>query len=394
MSTKFSKRAREAKASEVRELLKLTQNKDMIAFGGGLPAAETFPIKEMIEVCTEILLEHGAASMQYATTEGHEALRELLQIIMAERGAEVALDELLITSGSQQGLDLTAKVFIEQGDKIICEKPTYMAAINAFKPFYPQFLDVKMDEDGMIMEDLERLLQQNTDVKFIYTVPDFQNPTGICMAIERRKRLIELANQYDVLIVEDSPYSEIRFTGEVLPSIKSLDTQGRVIYLSTFSKIVCPGFRVAWVCAERQILNKYSLLKQGTDLHTNIFSQLQVVHFFRKHDRKEHIIKSREIYKKKRDCMLQALEREMPKEVQFTKPAGGMFIWVTLPQGIDSRKLLQKTLTQGVAFVPGEAFYACGTEKNTLRLNFSGLYEDQIEIGIKKLAEVIREEMN
>ncbi|AOY78462.1 PLP-dependent aminotransferase family protein [Clostridium formicaceticum] len=393
MKRMFSKRAREAKASEVRELLKLTDNNDIIAFGGGLPAQEAFPVEEMIEVCKDILVAHGTKAMQYATTEGNNEIRGLMQEIMKEKGITAEIENILVTSGSQQGLDLTAKVFIEEGDKVICEKPTYMAAINAFKPFSPQFLEVEMEEDGITLEDLEALLQQNPDAKFIYTIPDFQNPTGRSMSLGKRKKLVHIANKYDILIIEDNPYSELRFSGETSPPIKSFDTEGRVIYLSTFSKIVCPGFRIGWVCGEKEIINKYGLLKQGTDLHTNIFSQLQILYFFKTYDIKQRINKVREIYKKKRDVMIETIEKEFPKEVEFTRPMGGMFVWVTLPEDMEAKKLLEKAITQGVAFVPGEAFYASSEVKNTLRLNFSGLEEDKIQIGIRRLAEVIKNEM-
>ncbi|SES97756.1 2-aminoadipate transaminase [Natronincola peptidivorans] len=394
MEMKFSKRAMEAKASEVRELLKLTDRADVIAFGGGLPAEEVFPVEEMIEICKDILIEHGTRSMQYSTTEGNNQIRSLMQEIMKEKGITAELDNILVTSGSQQGLDLTAKVFIEAGDKIICEKPTYMAAINAFKPFYPDFLEVEMDEEGIVIEELEKLVKENPDVKFIYTIPDYQNPTGITMSLERRKQMIDIANRYDVLIIEDNPYSEISFAGEPLPPIKSFDTEGRVIYLSTFSKLVCPGFRIGWVCGKQSIINKYGLLKQGTDLHTNIFSQLQILHFFKKYNRKERIDYIKGIYKRKRDVMLTAIEKEFPKEVSYTTPVGGMFVWITLPEKIKAKNLLEKALKENVAFVPGDAFYAKSHVENTIRLNYSGVEEDKIKIGIKKLGEIIRNEIN
>lgn len=393
MNIKFSRRTNTVKASEIRELLKIIDKKDIISFGGGLPAEETFPIDEMKDICNETLSEEGSRSMQYSTSEGHIALRNLIVDIMKEKGVTIDIDNILITTGSQQGLDLSAKVFIDEGDSILCESPTYLAAINAFKPFYPNFIDVKMDDNGLIIEELEKILELNKNIKFLYTIPDFQNPTGVTLSLERRIKLMELANKYDLIIIEDNPYSELRYEKEALPILKSLDTEGRVIYVSTFSKIVCPGYRIGWVCASKEIINKYVLFKQGTDLHTNIFSQMQVARFFQKYDIKEHTKKNALIYKKKRDVMLEAIEQEFPKCIKYTKPNGGMFIWVELPEYMNSKVLLQKTLAKGVAFVSGSSSFPNGGHENTLRLNYSGLPEDKIRKGIKILSEVIKDNL-
>lgn len=393
MNYKFSKRSETVHASQVRELLKIINNNDIISFGGGLPAEETFPIEEMKVVCNEVLEEQKGKSMQYSTSEGFDDLREIIVEIMREKNINVDIDNILITSGSQQGLDLTAKTFIDEGDTIICESPTYLSAINAFKPFFPRFEEVLIDDNGLIPEELEKILKNNENIKFLYTVPDFQNPTGVTLSLDRRKELMNLANKYHLLIVEDNPYSEINFTGEYLPTLKSLDTEDRVVYLSTFSKTVCPGFRIGWVCAPKEIIKKFVLLRQGADLHTNIFSQMQVAKFFEKYDVKEHIKKNIDIYKNRCDSMLEAIKEEFPAEVKYTKPTGGLFLWVTLPEYMDSEKLLQSALKKGVAFVTGEAFYANGGHKNTLRLNYSGIDEEKIRKGIKILGEVIEIEL-
>ncbi|MHC1684705.1 MAG: PLP-dependent aminotransferase family protein [Clostridiaceae bacterium] len=391
MSNKFSKRVNSVQTSEIREFLKLTDDNEIISFGGGLPAEETFPVEEMKVISNEILSEYGGKSLQYSTSEGNNDLRKIIVGIMKEKGVDVDVDNILIVSGSQQGLDLTAKTFIDEDDTIICEKPTYLAAINAFKPFFPRFEEVCIDDRGLIPEELEKILISNKNIKFLYTIPDFQNPTGVTLSLERRKAIINLANKYDLLIVEDNPYSELNFTGEYLPTLKSLDSEDRVIYLSTFSKTVCPGFRIGWVCASKEIIKKYILLRQGADLHTNIFSQMQIAKFFQKYNVKMHINKNRNLYNNRRDVMLEAIKTEFPSEVKYTKPKGGIFLWVTLPDYMDSRKLLETSLKKGVAFVTGEAFYPNGGHKNTFRLNYSGINEEKIKKGIKILGELIKE---
>ncbi len=389
MNNKFSKRTGNVKASEIRELLKLTEAKEIISFAGGLPAEETFPVEEMKTICEEVLTKYGVDSMQYTVTEGNAQLIKLICNIMKEKACICDKDSILVTSGSQQGLDLTAKVLVDEGDIILCEGPTYLSAINAFKPFYPTFVELKMDEEGILLEDLEEKLKTYKNIKLLYTIPDYQNPTGIKMSLDRRKGIITLANRYDFLIVEDNPYSELNYNGEIIPPIKSLDTEDRVIYLSTFSKIVCPGFRIGWVCASQNIIRKYVLFKQGTDLHTNIFSQMLIVRFFEKYDVKEHIKKSIVLYKARKDTMLQAIKKYFPENISYTRPEGGLFLWVTLPETIDAGVLLNEALVHKVAFVPGCAFYPNGGHKNTLRLNFSSSSESQIVEGIKRLGQVM-----
>lgn len=392
MKNMFARRTELVKASEVRELLKLTDSNEIISFGGGLPAEETFPVEEMREICDEILSKNGAKAMQYAISEGYIGLREIIVKLMEEKGISSKVDDILITSGSQQGLDLSAKVFLDEGDVVLCESPTYLSAINAFKPFYPGFVEVEMDENGLIPEDLKKKIEENHNIKFLYTIPDYQNPTGRQMSLERRKTVIELANLYDLIIIEDNPYSELCFSDNKLPPLKSLDTEGRVVYLSTFSKTVCPGYRVGWVCASKEIINKYILFKQGTDLHTNFFAQMQMARFFEKYDIKKHIARNISIYKSRRNAMLDTMERTFPKEVSYTKPEGGLFLWVTLPEYIDSKELLIKAMKMGVAFVQGSAFFPNGGHENTLRLNYSGLKEEKIIKGIEILGELLDEE--
>ncbi len=390
----FARRTEFLKASEVRELLKLSDVDEIISFGGGLPAEESFPVEEMRQICSEILEENGVKSMQYAISEGHVGLRNIIVKLMAEKGILTNTDDILITSGSQQGLDLTAKVFLDEGDTILCESPTYLSAINAFKPFYPRFVEVDMDEDGLVPEDLIKKLETSSNVKFLYTVPDYQNPTGRRMSLERRKAIVEIANSHNLIVIEDNPYSELCFDGRKLPPLKSFDTEGRVIYLSTFSKTVCPGYRIGWVCASQEILNKYVLFKQGTDIHTNFFAQMQIARYYEKYDIKEHIKSNVEIYKSRRDAMVSAIEKSFPEEVEFTRPQGGMFLWVTLPEYLNTKELLLKSLKRGVAFVQGSAFFPNGGHENTMRLNFSGLREDKIVKGISILGDLLKEEIS
>ena len=389
----FARRTEFLKASEVRELLKLSDLDEIISFGGGLPAEESFPVGEMREICNEILAENGVKSMQYAISEGHTGLRNVIVKLMEEKGVHTSLDDILVTSGSQQGLDLTAKVFLDEGDTVLCESPTYLSAINAFKPFYPRFAEVDMDEEGLVPEDLVRKIESNSKIKFLYTVPDYQNPTGRRLSLGRRKEIVEIANKYKLFIIEDNPYSDLCFDGRKLPPLKSFDTLGRVVYLSTFSKTVCPGYRIGWVCASQEIINKYVLFKQGTDIHTNFFAQMQIARYYEKYDIKEHLKSNIEIYKSRRDAMVDTIRETFPKEVEYTRPEGGMFLWVTLPEGINTKELLVKSLKRGVAFVQGSAFFPNGGHENTMRLNFSGIREDRIKEGISILGEILKEEI-
>lgn len=388
---KFAKRAEEAKASEIREILKVTERPEIISFAGGLPAPELFPIEEMKEICKTILSEDGKRALQYSTTEGHKPLRMQLIQRMARMGIDTTMENVIISSGSQQGLDLTGKVFIDEGDTIICESPTYLAAINAFKAYSAKFVEVKMDEQRMDMVELEKALKNNKNTKIIYTIPDFQNPTGRTMSIERRKRLIELANEYDVIVIEDNPYGEVRFRGEMLPPLKSFDTEDRVVFMSTTSKIFSPGLRIAWICGPTEIIQKYTLLKQGTDLHTNTFSQMQVSKFIEMYDLESHIDKIKKVYRNRCDLMIKAIKNEFPDGIKYTYPEGGLFIWVELPDHINSKDLLEQCLKNNVAFVPGSSFFPNGGNENTLRLNYSNMPEDRIEEGIIRIAEVLKE---
>lgn len=393
MTLKYADRMSRMKASDIRELLKLTQQPNIISFAGGLPAEELFPVEELKEISKKILEEYGGKALQYSTTEGHFPLRRAIAKRMKNLGIDYTEENILITNGSQQGLEFSGKLFINEGDVVLCERPTYLGAIDAFKAYGPKFVEIETDDNGMIMEDLERVLKETERVKFIYLVPDFQNPSGRTWNKERRKRLVELANEYDVAIIEDNPYGELRFEGEPLPAVAHFDTTGNVVFLGTLSKIFCPGLRIGWIAAKKEVIEKYVLIKQSSDLQTNTLSQMQASIFLEDYDIETHIEKIKNLYKTRRDLMMKAMEEEFPKEVSWTYPEGGLFIWVVLPEHMNGRELAVKALEQDVAYVPGGAFFANGNQENTFRLNFSNMDEVRIVEGIKRLGKVLREEI-
>ncbi len=385
----FSRRIDAAESSAVREILKVTEKPEIISFAGGLPAPEFFPTAPMAEAFRHVITIDGARALQYSTTEGHAPLRELIAQRMQAKGIRAEANNILVTSGSQQGLDLLAKVLVNAGDKILVERPTYLAALQAFSLYEANFITVASDDEGMDVEDAERQLRANPDIKFIYLVANFQNPSGTTLGLERRKRLMQLALQYGVRILEDDPYGELRYRGEMLPPIKSLDEEGLVIHLSTFSKTITPGLRVAWLVAEPKIYAKLVIAKQATDLHTNTVSQFAVHHYLTENDAAQHLAKLRGVYGERCRVMLAALGQYFPANVRWTKPEGGMFLWVELPPHFNTSQLLPAAIQAKVAFVPGAPFFANEKPQNFLRLNFSNQTPERIELGIKTLAEVI-----
>ncbi|MTI65019.1 MAG: PLP-dependent aminotransferase family protein [Firmicutes bacterium] len=393
MKLNYAERMDKIKASEIRELLKLTQRPEVISFAGGLPAPELFPVEKIKEVSKEVLEEAGTKALQYGPTEGYEPLREKIAQRMKKFGVDATKENILITGGSQQGLDFTGKIFLNKGDVVLCESPSYLGALSAFKSYQPVFKEVPTDDDGMVMEELEDILKNTENVKVIYVIPDFQNPSGRTWTVERRKKLLELASKYNLPIVEDNPYGELRFEGKMPPSVKSFDTEGRVIFLGSFSKTLCPGLRLGWTCADEKVLNKYILVKQGSDLQASTISQMQLSKFLEKYDLDEHIEKIKAVYSKRRDLMLKTMKDEFPEGIKYTKPEGGLFTWAILPEHINARKLAEKAIEKNVAFVPGGSFFPNGGNENTMRINYSNMDEEKIVIGIKKLAECIKEMM-
>ncbi|MCT4618084.1 MAG: PLP-dependent aminotransferase family protein [Marinisporobacter sp.] len=391
---KYANRLENMKASEIREILKLTQLPDIISFAGGMPAPELFPIEEMKKITVKVLEESGQKALQYSTTEGFLPLREKIADRMKKFGINAKGEDILITSGSQQGLDFAGKVFLNPKNIVICESPSYLGAISAFKSYECEFLEVATDDDGMIMEDLEKKLEAHPEVRLIYVIPDFQNPTGKTWSLKRRKKLIELANKYDLPIIEDNPYGELRYDGEILPSLKALDTEERVVFLGSFSKIFCPGLRLGWVYASKEILEKFVLAKQPADAHTSTMAQMEVNAFMENYDLDHHVEKLKEVYKNRRDLMLNTIKETFPKEINYTHPEGGLFIWVELPKGIDAKELMKKSLEKKVAFVPGGSFFPNGGNENTFRLNYSNMTDEKIVEGIRRLGEVLNIEIS
>jgi 2-aminoadipate transaminase len=388
-------------SSAIRELLKLTEKPDIISFGGGLPAPDVFPVDDFAAACDRVLHEFGAQALQYGTTEGYLPLREMIARHTARYGIKITPDNILITSGSQQALDLLGKVFINPGDRILVEEPTYLGALQAWNAYGAEYVTVPMDEDGMITDVLEEALRAGP--KFIYVLPNFQNPTGVTLSVERRQALLELADRYGVPIIEDDPYGQLRYEGNHLPSVVTLDGQfresgsmpyrGNVIYLSTFSKTLSPGIRLAWVVAPQEVIRKLVQAKQGADLHTATFNQMVAYEVSRGGFLDRHVWMIRRVYGERRNIMLEAIEDFFPKGVRWTHPQGGLFLWGMLPEGMLSRQVLEKAIEQKVAFVPGDSFYARGGGENTMRINFSNATPDKIRIGIERLGSVIRQQI-
>ncbi len=394
---RYAFRTQRMTGSAIRELLKFTALPDVISFAGGMPAPAAFPIKEFNQACTKVLKDNGEKALQYGTTEGYLPLRDMIARHSARYGIEVTPENILITSGSQQALDLLGRIFINTGDRIVVENPTYVGALQAWNAYCAEYIPVPFDEEGMITTELEKTLRSGP--KFIYVLPNFQNPTGVTLSFERRLQLIELSEKYGVPIVEDDPYGQLRYEGENLPPIEVLDSQiraqkgcysGNVIYTSTFSKTLAPGIRLAWVIAPPEVIHKLVMAKQGADLHTSTFSQMVAYEVGKDGFINEHVKEIRKIYRERRDVMLDTLSEHMPEEVKWTHPQGGLFLWLTLPECIDSRELLEEALKFKVAFVPGTAFFASGGHANTMRLNFSHPTPEKINEGIGRLGQAIK----
>ena len=394
---RYAQRTQRMGSSAIRELLKYTEKPDIISFAGGLPSPDVFPVEEFNAACDRVLQKQGAMALQYSITEGYLPLREMIARHSARYGIKITTENVLITSGSQQALDLLGKILIDPGDRILVESPTYLAAIQAWNAYGAEFITVPMDDDGMNTDYLEEALRAGP--KFIYVLPNFQNPTGVTLSMERRWKLIELADQYGVPIVEDDPYGQLRYEGEHLPSIVVLDSQfrddgtpcyrGNVIYLSTFSKTLAPGIRLGWVVAPPEVIGKLVQAKQGADLHTATFNQVVAYEVSRGGFLDRHIHTIRDVYGERRDLMLAAMDRDFPPEVNWTHPQGGLFLWGVLPTYMDAKDLLTTCLEKKVAFVPGEPFHPTGGGKNTMRINFSNATHEEINQGIKRLGTAI-----
>lgn len=393
----YSTSVKAMKRSVIRELLKLTQKKDLISFAGGLPAVDTFPIEQLKEICTEVLDTQGAQALQYGATEGDTRLREILVERYKASGLKIELDNLVITTASQQALDLIPKIFINPGDKIICGLPTYLGGLSAFGNYGAEFIGIKLDEKGeradLMEKALEELKAKGEKPKFIYLVPDFQNPAGITMPESRRLEIIAIARKYDVLIVEDSPYRELRFNGKPQKTIYELEGTGQVILLGTMSKIFVPGFRIGWVVAHPEIIDKIVVAKQATDLCTSPFVQKITAKYIEKGYFDQNLKGIINSYRDKRDGMLAAFKKYMPEGVSWTEPEGGLFLFLTLPEHMDAEKLFAVAIEENVAFVLGHVFHCDGSGRNTMRINFSFMSKELNDEGARRLANAIKRTM-
>ena len=402
-TSRYAQRTKTIKSSAIRELLKVTQRPEIISFAGGLPAPDVFPTDRFREACCRVLETNAKAALQYGATEGYEPLREMIARHTSRYGIAANPENVLITSGSQQALDLIGKLLINPGDRVLVEAPTYLGALQAFNVYGAEYLSVPSDEDGIRTDKLEKPLRSGP--KFMYVLPNFQNPGGTTLAEGRRQELVLLADRFGIPIVEDDPYGQLRYEGEHLTPLVVLDREnlrrdngyslGNVIYLSTFSKTLAPGLRLGWIVAPPDVIAKLVQLKQGGDLHTSTFAQIVAYEVARDNFLDEHIKLIRNVYRERRDAMLEALQECFPSEVEWTHPKGGLFLWITLPKGMDCQKLFEIALKENVAFVPGDSFYANDGEegKRHMRLNFSYVPPEQIREGIRRLSVAVKRQM-
>lgn len=388
---KFAMRMEEVKKSFIREILKVTDRPEVISFAGGLPNPRFFPKKEIAEATQKVIEQYGDKALQYSTTEGYAPLREFIYNRYYKNIPNVTPDNILITNGSQQALDLISKIFIDEGDTVLIENPGYLGAIQCFSVFRPQIKQVELCEDGINLEELEQYLKEYHP-KLFYCVPNFQNPTGLTYSEENRKKLAEILKKTDTVLIEDNPYGELRFEGSQCSIIKTY-LGDQAISLGSFSKVFTPGMRLGWVCASDEILDKIITCKQASDLHTNIFSQVILAQYLKDNNLDEHIQGIIDAYRIQKECMVSAMKKYFPKNVKYTNPEGGMFLWLTLPEGMSSVELLEEAGKKNVAFVPGNPFYVNVDHINTCRLNYTASQPEEIEAGIKSLAEAIKIKM-
>ncbi|MCA0322473.1 MAG: PLP-dependent aminotransferase family protein [Actinobacteria bacterium] len=391
--TRFARRAERVQPSAIREFLALAGQPGITSFAGGYPDPTLFPIEQLHKIYDDLLTPANASALQYTASDGTPELRALVAGRLTADGMPCAPDDVLITQGGQQGLDLVAKLFIDAGDVIVCERPTFLGALIAFNPCEPAYASVPMDDEGLDTDALEQVLRTTQRVKLIYTVPDFQNPTGRTMSLARRRRLVELADEFDVMVLEDTPYRELRYDGERLPSIKSLDTSGRVIHLGSFSKILAPGLRLGWVLAEPEIREKLSLLKLAADTQNGTLNMRAAAAYLSGFDIEAHIAGMLPTYRHQRDLMLASIEEHFPAGVRWTRPDGGLFTWVTFPEGLDTAAFQRDHLIPraGVILVPSAPFFATEPEVNHARMSFSGVPDDRLVAGVTAMGGLLRE---
>ena len=387
MKELFADRMSNVPRSFVREILRVTEDPDIISFAGGLPNPISFPHKEIAESAAAVFKDSSNEALQYGSTEGYKPLRDYIAKRYQNSGLDVNPDNILMINGSQHGLDLIGKVFLNRDDVVLIERPTYLAAIQSFGLYEPKFVSIPLLEYGVDLEVLEDMVE-SFNPKFFYSIPNFQNPTGITYSKNKREKIGDIFNRNNTILVEDNPYGEIRFIGEDLPSIKNYIENS--VLLGSFSKIVSPGMRLGWIVADKEIMNHLITAKQASDLHSNYLTQMIVHHYLTGYDVENHIQDIRDMYRIQRDCMVNMIKKYFPSDVKYTKPEGGMFLWVTLPEDMSSMELFEIAIKENVAFVPGEAFYSNNPETNTLRLNFSNSNKKKIEEGIKRLGHAIK----
>jgi 2-aminoadipate transaminase len=397
----YSERVKGMKTAATRDLMATLSRPGIISLAGGFPDTRAFGEEVFREILQKVSAD-SAQALQYGPTSGLEPVKDIIVEVMAAEGTPARQEDVFVTTGAQQGLDLIAKVFLDESDAILCEGPTYAGALNAFAAYRPRIAHVPMDRAGVIpvavRETLKKAHKQGLHVKFIYTVPNFQNPAGVTLIQERRRELLEIARAFDLVVVEDNPYGMLRFEGEPLPTLAALEQEeegfvDRVVYLGTFSKIFAPGVRLGWVHAQPGILHKINVGKQGADLCSSNLSQMMISSYFQNGDWRSYVKRLTSMYRQRRDAMLDSLAEFMPKEVYWTHPEGGLFVWATLPSYLDATAMLPRAIARNVAYVPGEGFYAGGAGKNHMRLNFSFVEPERIRRGIELLSEVIRERM-
>src|SRR5215204_3116272 len=393
----FARRTQGMKSSAMRDLMAITARPEVISLAGGLPDTTTFPAEDLAALMARVAAGASARALQYGPTDGMDELKACIVQVMAAEGMDVGADELLVTTGGQQVIDLVCKTLIDPGDVVVAEGPTYPGAVPTFGAYEADVMQIEMDAEGMridlLEETLDRLEREGRTPKFIYTVPTFQNPAGVTMSLDRRRRLVQIAAQRELLVLEDNPYGLLRYEGDPLPPLYALDGGEYVIYLGTFSKILSPGLRLGWAAAPRPVLEKLNLGKQGADLCSSTFGQHFVIEYFARRDWRDLLGSLRELYRRRRDTLLDALAEHFPREAEWTRPGGGLFIWATLPDYIDTTDLLARALREHVAFVPGRAAYLDGRGRNAMRLNFSGSDEDAIREGIRRIGEVVTEQV-
>ncbi len=398
---RYAQRTKCAKSSIIRELLKLTQRPEVISFAGGMPAPQVFPVEKFKEACAKVLTDNPTAALQYGPTEGYLPLRQLIVEQMARYGVVASVDNVMMTSGSQQALDLIAKLLINRGDRILVESPSYLGALQAFDLMGAEYVTVPIDDHGLNTDYLEAALRSGP--KFMYILPNFQNPGGVTLSEDRRRELVLLSDKYGIPIIEDDPYGQLRYEGEHKTPLVVLDrtnlqrdngyTLGNVIYLSTFSKLLAPGMRLGWIVAPPDVIARLVQIKQSSDLHTSTFNQMVTYEVARDGFLEEHVKLIRGVYSQRKDAMLRAMTDYFPEDVTWTHPHGGLFLWATLPSGINARKLLDEALRHDVAFVPGDPFFAEGDKGSHMRLNFSNATPEMIREGVRRLSIAVAHEL-